>query len=71
MYLAEIDHQRAEKAVSGLKNERLTPPYIGRVVRSLAAVFPDLRHHAVCQFYEKTKLRYASLIGSDLAQALW
>ena len=89
VYPAEIDYQWAEKAVSGLKDERLTPPYIGRLVRSLAAVFHDLRHHAVCQFYEKTKLsdvqiaritghrdprmllRYASLRGSDLAQALW
>ena len=39
VYLAEIDHQWAEKAASGLKDERLTPPYIGRLVRSLAAVF--------------------------------
>ena len=39
VYLAEIDHQWAEKAVSGLKDERLTPPYIGRLVRSLAAVY--------------------------------
>ena len=38
VYLAEIDHQWAEKAASGLKDERLTPPYIGRLVRSLAAV---------------------------------
>ena len=38
VYLAEIDYQWAEKAVSGLKDERLTPPYIGRLVRSLAAV---------------------------------
>ena len=38
VYLAEIDYQWAEKAVSGLKDERLTPPYVGRLVRSLAAV---------------------------------
>lgn len=38
VYLAEIDHQWAEKAASGLKDERLTTPYIGRLVRSLAAV---------------------------------
>lgn len=41
VYLAEIDYQWAEKAASGLKDERLTPPpppYIGRLVRSLAAV---------------------------------
>ena len=38
VYLAEIDCQWAEKAASGLKDERLTPPYIGRLVRSLAAV---------------------------------
>ena len=38
MCLAGIDYQRAEKAASGLKDERLTPPYIGRLVRSLAAV---------------------------------
>ena len=39
VYLAKIDYQWAEKAASGLKDERLTPPYIGRLVGSLAAVF--------------------------------
>ena len=38
MYLAEIDYQWAEKAVSGLKDKWLTHPHIGRLVRSLAAV---------------------------------
>lgn len=80
VYLAEIDYQWAEKAVSALKDERLTPPYIGRLVRALAAVldwgvrkgYSDVQIARITGHRDpRMLLRYASLRGSDLAQALW
>ena len=71
VYLAEIDYQWAEKAASGLKDERLTPPYIGRLVRSLAAVLDWGMRKGYSEVLENASQELRSICGRFCEVRTW